>query len=144
MAGRPDGVDAPILYEHEFVRPGGRRVDVSKLILAGASPRGIMSLTRAARVVAWFAGRDYLTPDDVRTVAPSWLGYCVFFTRVYELRRAQIADALVAANSGQGSDAALMDTAPEFHYRLPGRVGDNALGRTAAPVSARARSSWLT
>jgi MoxR-like ATPase len=71
-------------------------VDVSKLILAGASPRGIMSLTRAARVVAWFAGRDYLTPDDVRSVAPSVLGHRVFFTPVYELRRAQIADALVA------------------------------------------------
>jgi len=71
-------------------------VDVSKLILAGASPRGIMSLTRAARVVAWFAGRDYLTPDDIRTVAPPVLGHRVFFTPVYELRRAQIADALVA------------------------------------------------
>jgi MoxR-like ATPase len=71
-------------------------VDVSKLVLAGASPRGIMSLTRAARVVAWFAGRDYLTPDDVRTVAPPVLGHRVFFTPVYELRRAQIADALVA------------------------------------------------
>ena len=71
-------------------------VDMSKLILAGASPRGIMSLTRAARVVAWFAGRDYLMPDDVRAVAPPVLGHRVFFTPVYELRRAQIADALVA------------------------------------------------
>jgi MoxR-like ATPase len=71
-------------------------VDMDKLILAGASPRGIMSLTRAARVVAWFAGRDYLTPDDIRTVAPAVLGHRVFFTPVYELRRAQIADALIA------------------------------------------------
>jgi len=71
-------------------------VDVTKLILAGASPRGIMSLARAARVVAWFAGRDYLTPDDVRAVAPPVMGHRVFFTPVYELRRAQIADALVA------------------------------------------------
>jgi MoxR-like ATPase len=70
-------------------------VDTEKLILAGASPRGIMSLTRAARVVAWFAGRDYLTPDDIRTVAPAVLGHRVFFTPVYELRRAQIADVLI-------------------------------------------------
>ena len=70
-------------------------VDMDKLILAGASPRGVMSLTRAARVVAWFAGRDYLTPDDVRAVAPAVLGHRVFFTPVYELRRAQIADALI-------------------------------------------------
>jgi MoxR-like ATPase len=71
-------------------------VDMGKLILAGASPRGVMSLARAARVVAWFAGRDYLTPDDVRAVATPVLGHRVFFTPVYELRRAQIADALVA------------------------------------------------
>jgi MoxR-like ATPase len=71
-------------------------VDMSKLILAGASPRGVMSLTRAARVVAWFGGRDYLTPDDIRAVAPAVLGHRVFFTPVYELRRAQIADALIA------------------------------------------------
>jgi MoxR-like ATPase len=71
-------------------------VDMSKLILAGASPRGVMSLTRAARVVAWLAGRDYMTPDDVRAVATPVLGHRIFFTPVYELRRAQIADALVA------------------------------------------------
>jgi MoxR-like ATPase len=71
-------------------------VDMSKLILAGASPRGMMSLTRAARVAAWFDGRDYLTPDDIRAVAPAVLGHRVFFTPVYELRRAQIADALIA------------------------------------------------
>jgi MoxR-like ATPase len=70
-------------------------VDMGKLILAGASPRGIMSLTRAARVVAWFSGRDYLIPDDIRAVAPAVLGHRVFFTPVYELRHAQIADALV-------------------------------------------------
>jgi MoxR-like ATPase len=75
---------------------GVEGVDMGKLILAGASPRGVMSLARAARVVAWFAGRDYLTPDDVRAVAPAVLGHRVFFTPVYELRRAQIADALVA------------------------------------------------
>jgi MoxR-like ATPase len=71
-------------------------VDMDKLILAGASPRGMMSLTRAARVVAWFAGRNHLIPDDIHSVVPSVLGHRVFFTPVYELRRAEIADALVA------------------------------------------------
>jgi MoxR-like ATPase len=70
-------------------------VDMDKLILAGASPRGMMALTRAARVVAWLAGRTYLTPDDIRTILPSVLGHRIFFTPLYELRRAQIADALV-------------------------------------------------
>jgi MoxR-like ATPase len=70
-------------------------VDMDRLILAGASPRGMMSLIRAARVVAWLAGRTHLIPDDIRALVPSALGHRIFFTPVYELRRAQIADALV-------------------------------------------------
>lgn len=71
-------------------------VDMDRLVLAGASPRGMMSLIRAARVVAWLDGRDHLLPDDVRGVAPAVLGHRVFFTPVYELRRAEIADDLIA------------------------------------------------
>lgn len=70
-------------------------VDMDRLILAGASPRGMMSLIRAARVVAWLAGRTHLIPDDIRALVPSALGHRIFFTPVYELRRAQIADALI-------------------------------------------------
>jgi MoxR-like ATPase len=81
---------SPLKYD---VRLEG--VDMHKLILAGASPRGMMALTRAARVVAWLHGRTYLTPDDIRTILPSVLAHRIFFTPVYELRRAQIADALV-------------------------------------------------
>lgn len=71
-------------------------VDMSKLVLAGVSPRGMMALTRAARVVAWLAGRTHLTPTDIQSVLPWTLGHRVFFTPIYELRRAQIADSLMA------------------------------------------------
>jgi len=71
-------------------------VEMERLILAGASPRGMMSLTRAARVVAWLAGRTHMLPSDVHAVAPWTLGHRVFFTPIYELRRAQIADELIA------------------------------------------------
>lgn len=71
-------------------------VDMERLILAGASPRGMMSLTRAARVVAWLDGRTHLVPDDIRSVVAPVLGHRIFFTPVYELRRAQLADALIA------------------------------------------------
>lgn len=70
--------------------------DMSKLILAGVSPRGMMSLIRAARVVAWLAGRTHLTPSDIHAVAREALGHRIFFTPIYELRRAQLADDLVA------------------------------------------------
>ncbi|HEY4369114.1 MAG TPA: MoxR family ATPase [Steroidobacteraceae bacterium] len=70
--------------------------DMSKLILAGASPRGMMALIRAARVVAWLAGRTHLIPADIHAVAAQALGHRIFFTPIYELRRAQIADELIA------------------------------------------------
>lgn len=76
-------------------------VDMSRLILAGASPRGISALMRAARVVAWLNERDYLTPEDIQAVLPSAIGHRIFFTPLYELRHAEIADALVAEMSAR-------------------------------------------
>jgi len=71
-------------------------VDMDRLIVAGASPRGIGALVRAARVVAWLAGRAHLLPEDIHAVLLPALGHRVFFSPVYELRRAELADALVA------------------------------------------------
>ncbi|KGM55715.1 ATPase AAA [Lysobacter arseniciresistens ZS79] len=39
----------------------------------GASPRGSIALERCARAHAWLAGRDYVTPDDIRAIAPDVL-----------------------------------------------------------------------
>jgi MoxR-like ATPase len=41
----------------------------------GVSPRGGLALLRAARVVAAAAGRPYVTPDDVKAMAPSTLAH---------------------------------------------------------------------
>jgi MoxR-like ATPase len=38
-------------------------------VAAGAGPRGGIALTRAARAAALIAGRDYVTPDDVKRMA---------------------------------------------------------------------------
>ncbi|MCB5183668.1 MoxR family ATPase [Methylobacillus gramineus] len=70
-------------------------VDVSRLVAGGASPRGMAMLMRAARTRAWLEGRDYLTPDDIRAVFQDTVGHRVFFTPAYELRRDQIAPALL-------------------------------------------------
>jgi MoxR-like ATPase len=86
--------DATVSPQRFGIRIEG--VDMEKLVLAGASPRGMMSLMRAARVVAWLDGRTHLVPGDIYAVVPATLGHRVFFTPVYELRRAEIADALVA------------------------------------------------
>ncbi|HEU4460508.1 MAG TPA: MoxR family ATPase [Methylibium sp.] len=70
-------------------------IDMKRLVLAGASPRGMSALLRAARVVAWLEGRTHLTPDDLHAVLPSVLAHRVFFSPVYELRRGELAPALV-------------------------------------------------
>jgi MoxR-like ATPase len=42
--------------------------DLAKWIEVGVSPRGAIALDKVARAWAWFGGRDYTTPDDVREV----------------------------------------------------------------------------
>jgi MoxR-like ATPase len=41
--------------------------------MMGASPRGALSLLLCSRAYAVIAGRDYVTPEDVKAVAPSVL-----------------------------------------------------------------------
>jgi MoxR-like ATPase len=38
-------------------------------VALGVSPRGAASLLHAAKAWAWLAGRDFLTPDEVKAVA---------------------------------------------------------------------------
>jgi MoxR-like ATPase len=71
-------------------------VDMERLMLAGASPRGTMALVRASRVVAWLAGRAHVMPDDVASVFPAVMGHRLFFSPLYEMRHAQLAGALTA------------------------------------------------
>ncbi len=43
--------------------------DLMRWISYGASPRGTIALDRCARANAWLNGRDYVSPDDIQTVA---------------------------------------------------------------------------
>jgi MoxR-like ATPase len=71
-------------------------VDAAELVLAGASPRGMSLLLRAARVAAWLDGRSHVTPDDVRALFLEAIGHRLCLQPVYELRRQEIVPALVA------------------------------------------------
>ena len=44
-------------------------------VLMGASPRGALALLLTARAIAVIAGRDYVTPEDVKTVGPAVLAH---------------------------------------------------------------------
>ncbi|HEU4619412.1 MAG TPA: MoxR family ATPase, partial [Gammaproteobacteria bacterium] len=43
--------------------------DLAGLLQYGASPRATIALDRCSRAHAWLAGRDYVTPEDVQSVA---------------------------------------------------------------------------
>jgi len=63
------------LIELVLASRDARRYDpqLARRIAWGASPRGSIALERCARARAWLAGRDFVTPDDVRAVAPDVL-----------------------------------------------------------------------
>ncbi len=87
---------------HAFRDPGaaGIRldgVDMDRLVRAGASPRGISSLVRAARVAAWLHGRAMVVPEDVRSVFAETMSHRLFLEGVYELRRDRLMPQLISA-----------------------------------------------
>ena len=61
--------DKVIAYAVEIVR----KTRQDRAIELGASPRASLSLVRAAQVVAASEGRDFVTPDDVKPMAPAVL-----------------------------------------------------------------------
>jgi MoxR-like ATPase len=72
-------------------------VDTERLMLAGASPRGMSLLMRAARVAAWLEGRAFVTPEDVQAVFVETISHRLCYEPVYEMRRHEIAPQLMSA-----------------------------------------------
>ncbi|MEH7436569.1 MoxR family ATPase [Neobacillus drentensis] len=57
-----------------------RRTREHNSIELGVSPRGTLALMRASQGKAFLNGRTYVTPDDVKTVAPFVLGHRIFLS----------------------------------------------------------------
>lgn len=68
--------------------------DVSRMIQAGVSPRGMSFLLRAAVVAAWLNGRDSVLPEDLHEVFPAVVPHRIFFQPAYELHRRELAKEL--------------------------------------------------
>lgn len=66
-------------------------VDMNRLVLAGASPRGMSMMLRAARVNAWLNERTAITPEDIHAVFHETVAHRLVFSPVYEMRRTEIA-----------------------------------------------------
>ena len=56
-----------------------------KAVYLGASPRAAVALLRASKAFAMLQGRDFVTPDDVKAVAPAVLQHRLFLTAEAEM-----------------------------------------------------------
>jgi MoxR-like ATPase len=62
---------------HATRRPDEYKLGVKRLIEFGASPRATIALALAAKAHAFLQGRGYVTPHDVKTIAPDVLRHRV-------------------------------------------------------------------
>ena len=89
-------------------------------ILVGAGPRATQALLRAARAWAALAGRDFVSPDDIRAVA---------------LRRARTSPA-PAAGSRRLEGVRASEVVDAILHEVPGAAMIGARRHTTADVSA--------
>lgn len=75
-------------------------LDTAELMLAGASPRGMSMLLRAARVAAWLDGRAHVTPEDVQSVFVEAIAHRLVYQPVHEMRRHEISPRFMQAILG--------------------------------------------
>jgi len=61
-------------------KPEDYKIDISNYIQFGASPRATIFLSLAARAYAFLQGRAYVTPQDVKTIAPNILRHRIILT----------------------------------------------------------------
>ena len=65
---------------HASREPGTLAPHLKLLIRCGASPRGTINLALAARAIAFLDGRNYVTPQDVKSLAPDILRHRILLT----------------------------------------------------------------
>ncbi len=60
--------------------PGDYGIEIADYIQFGASPRATIFLSQAARAYAFLQGRSYVTPQDIKTIAPDILRHRIILT----------------------------------------------------------------
>jgi MoxR-like ATPase len=65
---------------HATRDPAGHRLELKDLIAYGASPRATLYLNTGSRALAFLEGRDYVTADDVKEIAPDVLRHRIIVT----------------------------------------------------------------
>ncbi len=67
---------------------------LSQWIRYGASPRGSIALDRCAKSLAWLKGNDFVSPDDIQTVAYDVLRHRILLTFEAEAHDVQADDVI--------------------------------------------------
>ena len=74
--------------------------DLAKWIRLGSSPRGSLALDAAARAHAWLNEQDFVSPENIRAVAPACLAHRVHLSYAAEaagISRTDVIEALLQA-----------------------------------------------
>ncbi|UTF52375.1 AAA family ATPase [Natronosalvus rutilus] len=82
----------------EYVVALARQTRTDGRVEVGVSPRGTQRLFEAARACATIAGREYVTPDDIKRVAHPVMAHRLVLTpdaTVNEVSKSQIVDAVL-------------------------------------------------
>ena len=58
----------------------------SKAVLLGASPRAAVAMLQTSKAIALINGRDFVTPDDVKIVAPAVLDHRIIISAEAEMQ----------------------------------------------------------
>ena len=77
--------DVVIQYISEIVRKTREHQQVE----VGSSPRGSLALLKASRALALMSGRDFVTPDDVKTIAVDALAHRLILKVEDTMRRVE-------------------------------------------------------
>ncbi len=84
----------------KYIRAIVRRTRQHPQVQLGASPRGAIHLLLLSKAVAVMDGRDFVTPDDVKTVAPAVLRHRLLLTPEAQVA-ARTADQVLQSVLGQ-------------------------------------------
>jgi len=98
-------------------------------VQVGASPRGSLALLLTARARAVLAGRDYVTPEDVKAAAPAALSHRISLRPEMWLRRVDPAE--VVSEICDRTPAPRSELVPTYHR--PGGVAAEPGGPLPGP-----------
>lgn len=78
----------PIILEHNLLKYIAAIVDNTRTnsnLFLGASPRASLAIMNASKALAAINGRDFVTPDDIKKIAPSVLRHRIILTPEREM-----------------------------------------------------------